>query len=54
MSQCAFAQLVGVHQSTINRWEMGLKRPDLRSAFAIARVSEGEIPVEAWLDEGPQ
>ncbi len=49
MSQEAFAHLVGVTQSTVNKWLAGRALPSLKAALAIERITK--IRIERWRAE---
>lgn len=48
ISQVQLSEILRVNQGTICRWERGSAVPGLKAAIAIARISEGEVPVESW------
>lgn len=43
-----FARLVGCVPSAVSMWRLGHRIPDLRSAFAIERVTKGAVPAASW------
>lgn len=38
----------GVTQATWGAWELGKKTPDLANAFAIEKMTRGEIRADGW------
>jgi len=38
MSAARLATLLGVHESTVRRWELGRRTPDAATLFCVARV----------------
>ena len=48
VSQRAFAELIGVDQSLISRWEAGANSPTLPVAFKIEAVTGGKVPAASW------
>jgi len=49
-SQEQLADLLESDQASISRWERGLSLPSIRAAILLARLSQGDIPVESWAD----
>lgn len=49
VTQAEFARMVGADQSTVSQWCNGERRPGLRHALAIERVTHGAIPAAYWL-----
>lgn len=50
MTQKAFADAVNVSQPTVNRW-LGGAKPTWKKAAEIERVTEGKVPVSAWVEQ---
>lgn len=46
-----FAAQIGRDRSMVNRLRRGIMRPTLDLAASIERVTEGAVPMRAWLDE---
>lgn len=53
ITQSAFAGTIGLSRSHLSEIISGRKRPSLDVAFAIARATSGDVPVEAWADPIP-
>lgn len=49
VSQETIAQQVGVHQSTVSKWETGEEVPSLLTAEAIRVLTVGKVPLSAWV-----
>jgi transcriptional regulator with XRE-family HTH domain len=48
MSDAEFARRLGVQDSTVYRWRTGKRRPDIDSANAIERATNGAVPASSW------
>lgn len=48
-SQSAFARRAGVSESALSDWLRGRRNPDVTSAVAIERATDGAVPVESWV-----
>lgn len=48
LTQAQAAEKAGLSQSQFSRFEAGESLPELASALAIARLTRGEVPPEAW------
>lgn len=48
-----FAALIGKDRSLVNRLRRGEVRPTLDVAAEIEAKTGGEIPMQAWIGEGP-
>ena len=48
-TQAAFGVRVGVTDAIVCMWLSGARRPNLTSAFAIQRATDGEVPATLWL-----
>lgn len=49
VSQETVAQHLGVHQSTVSKWETGQEVPSLLSAEAIRVLTLNKVPLSAWV-----
>lgn len=49
LTQSDLATRLGVSGATLSDWEAGKKTPRIESAVRIERVTEGAVPVGAWL-----
>jgi DNA-binding XRE family transcriptional regulator len=56
IKQSVFAELVGVHKSTLNKIELQGKRPSLKVAVAIELATKGKVKAKELLpaDTGQQ
>jgi transcriptional regulator with XRE-family HTH domain len=48
-SQTLCAEAVGVRQVTWSEWEAGKKNPQIASAVAIEKLTDGAVPVLSWI-----
>lgn len=48
LSQWDLADLIGVGQGTVSRWEADEAAPLLKFAIKLAKVTKGAVPVECW------
>lgn len=48
-TQTAFADRAGVSAQAVSGWLSGERWPDVTSAVAIARATDGAVPVESWV-----
>jgi DNA-binding XRE family transcriptional regulator len=48
-SQAEVAELLGVNQGTVSRLEAGEYEPGVALAIRLDRLSDGTIPVSAWV-----
>jgi DNA-binding XRE family transcriptional regulator len=49
VSQETVAQKLGVHQSTVSKWETGEECPSLLTAESIRVLTGGKVPLAAWV-----
>lgn len=49
VSQASLAKRIGVSQPTLSRYISGDVLPNVVTALEIQKVTQGEVPVEAWL-----
>lgn len=52
ISDAEFALLIGKDRSLVNRLRRGDVRPTLDVAAKIEEVTEGQIPMQAWVEPG--
>jgi transcriptional regulator with XRE-family HTH domain len=45
----AIAEQLGVSEPTLSKLRRGKQRPSIEQAVALARITQGEVPVEAWV-----
>lgn len=50
-SDAEFAPLIGRDRSMVSKLRRGLVRPTLDLADVIEKVTGGEVPIRAWLDD---
>lgn len=50
LTQVAAAALLGVKQPVWSEWESGGRVPKLRFAVELARITNGAVPVEGWVE----
>lgn len=48
LTQDAFAKLGGWRQATVSDWTTGRKTPSTQNAWAIEKLTSGEVPMVAW------
>ena len=48
MTQAELANLIGVHEITVRRWELGERTPDVKEVQKISQVLE--VPIEEFLE----
>ena len=49
VSQASLAKRIGVSQPTSSRYISGDVLPNVVTALEIQKVTQGDVPVEAWL-----
>jgi len=49
VSQETVAEHLGVHQSTVSKWETGEEMPSLLTAEAIRVLTASKVPLSAWV-----
>jgi DNA-binding transcriptional regulator YiaG len=49
VSQETVAEQLGVHQSTVSKWETGEECPSLLTAEAIRIFTAGRVPLGVWV-----
>jgi len=49
VSQASLAKRIGVSQPTLSRYISGDVLPNVVTALEIQKVTQGDVPVEAWL-----
>jgi transcriptional regulator with XRE-family HTH domain len=50
LTQTAAAAVLGVQQPVWSEWESGGRIPKLRFAVELARITDGAVPVDGWVD----
>jgi transcriptional regulator with XRE-family HTH domain len=53
ITEAAFAERIGVNQSSVNRMRKGLIRPDIATLSRIVEATEGKVTLEDFLAEPP-
>lgn len=53
LTQADLAAKLGVSGATLSDWESGKKEPRIESAVRIEQVTDGAVPVRAWLPIEP-
>jgi transcriptional regulator with XRE-family HTH domain len=48
------AKVLGVSQPTLSDYERGTKQPRIAQAARIAERTDGQVPLDAWLDGASQ
>jgi len=48
MTQRAFADMIGIHDSVVSRFISGGAKPSLKTAGIIEKVTRGEVPANCW------
>jgi transcriptional regulator with XRE-family HTH domain len=54
ITQQEMANRIGCDFVIVSTWERGARRPGLRRALDIARVTEGAVPCDSWFTAAPQ
>lgn len=49
ISQRAFAQQLGIHQSVVSRFLSGAALPSLDTAFRMEAITGGAVPASCWV-----
>lgn len=51
ITEAAFAALIGVNQSSVNRMRKGLIRPDISTLKRIVEATDGNVTLDDFLRE---
>lgn len=51
MSQRAFSEAIGIHQSVLSKFESGKATPSLKTALDIQNATAGAVPVDIWIEK---
>lgn len=49
LSQAQFAEIAGVKQSTVSRWERGELSPSIREVGRVVRASDGKVTADDFI-----
>jgi len=48
VTQKAFADMIGIHESVVSRFISGSAKPSLKTAGIIEQVTRGKVPAGCW------
>jgi len=49
-TQAAFAKAIGASQAYVSQIASGQRRPSMALAYKIQIATNGEVPIESWLE----
>jgi DNA-binding transcriptional regulator YdaS (Cro superfamily) len=51
VTQKAFADMIGIHESVVSRFISGGAKPSLKTAGIIEQVTRGKVPAGCWFTD---